>query len=484
MIVLKINAAVNFHNRFDIKVRDKDTGKIKQVGQAENIVLDRIYTRLVARSSYFDNIVFGRGVGELEPTRTTLFNRIGSKAAVNEELIRAYPVTKWTRRVRLEPHEFIGETITEVGVSDHTTSINTHALITDAEGNPLSITKTDTDLIDIYATIYIEFNDVNTYGKFNQIAATNRLMTYLTGGSWFSQSLHLGDMPDPGLGTIGNFLYSKSLAVSSDLDNRRVTYSTRLQTTEGNFDIYEISLGDMFRFSMVESDAWNGYTLKNAEVGVGDGEKTEFELERYADEIQNVKVNGQNANDYTVQFLEKELYAEKLPFWKAVDLTVHSNDPEAFASPFNGTSRSPVGDPPQTFKVKPSYIMGKQVEFVVEGILGSTFTRRIRVYIDGSFDGEEWAELFQATKNSSGRLTQIYTITEPYEYIRFRYGGDGGTAHLILLINNEHKKPKLTFNSPPPEGSVVTADFDVSYIPKTEDFVLDIELSIQFGEGE
>ena len=33
-----------FHNRFDIEVRDKDTGELKQKGQAENIILDRIYT--------------------------------------------------------------------------------------------------------------------------------------------------------------------------------------------------------------------------------------------------------------------------------------------------------------------------------------------------------------------------------------------------------------------------------------------------------
>ena len=54
-----------FHNRFDIEVRDKDTGELKQKGQAENIILDRIYTRLCNFSSYFSYIHFGQGTGIL-----------------------------------------------------------------------------------------------------------------------------------------------------------------------------------------------------------------------------------------------------------------------------------------------------------------------------------------------------------------------------------------------------------------------------------
>ena len=57
-----------FHNRFDIVVTNVETGEVELRGQAENMVLNRIYTRLVAFSSYFDQIVFGTGSGTMDPT--------------------------------------------------------------------------------------------------------------------------------------------------------------------------------------------------------------------------------------------------------------------------------------------------------------------------------------------------------------------------------------------------------------------------------
>ncbi len=58
-----------------------------------------------------------------------------------------FPISKWTRKIVLNPEEYVGKSITEVGISDtySTTKsksyINTHALIKDAEGNLLSIEK-------------------------------------------------------------------------------------------------------------------------------------------------------------------------------------------------------------------------------------------------------------------------------------------------------------------------------------------------------
>ena len=124
------------HNRFDIVELDAITGEVLRTSQAlmaENIVLDRMYTRLCNFQTYFDYIVFGTGEGVPTPDRTVLFNRLGSKAATTEEVIRSYPNSKWVRKCRLDTLEYNGQRITEVGISDSTTNINTHAMITDAE---------------------------------------------------------------------------------------------------------------------------------------------------------------------------------------------------------------------------------------------------------------------------------------------------------------------------------------------------------------
>ena len=59
---MKVKVKPKFHNRFDIVVTNALTGEVELKGQAENMVLDRMYTRLVVLGSYFDQIVFGSGV--------------------------------------------------------------------------------------------------------------------------------------------------------------------------------------------------------------------------------------------------------------------------------------------------------------------------------------------------------------------------------------------------------------------------------------
>lgn len=111
---MNIKIGSKIHNRFDIEVRDKITGDLKQKGQAENIILDRIYTRLCNFNSYFSYIHFGQGTGTLDPSRELLFDELGYKSAETEETIKDFPVSKWTSKIVLNPEEYVGKSITEI----------------------------------------------------------------------------------------------------------------------------------------------------------------------------------------------------------------------------------------------------------------------------------------------------------------------------------------------------------------------------------
>ena len=128
------------HNRFDIVCRNAKTGEVVQRGQAENIVLDRMYTRLCNFNTYFVYILFGTGTGTPSASDTALFNKLGHKTAVDEEIVRSYPTSKWVRKIRLESSEYNGSTITEVEYLN-IYKYKYSCYNTDAEGNPLSITK-------------------------------------------------------------------------------------------------------------------------------------------------------------------------------------------------------------------------------------------------------------------------------------------------------------------------------------------------------
>ena len=272
---MKIKQNAVIHNRFDIIVYNAETMEEVQRGQAENIVLDRAYTRLCNFQSYFDNIVFGTGTGTPTPSRTTLFNRLGSKPATTEEVIRSYPTSKWTKNIRLGTLEYNGNTITEVGISDTTTNINTHAMITDAEGNPLSIDKTDLRIVDIYATAFIEIPNIDG-GLFY---ASNGWRDYLTGGSAPNNTLKIATTTSQEAPSDTLYGFSKTGTRVADIANKRVKVSTRFEENDFNKDIgVAMWLGTGLAVKVPRIGIFEGRQRNDVQIGVGDGLRTKFQI--------------------------------------------------------------------------------------------------------------------------------------------------------------------------------------------------------------
>lgn len=287
------NLGIKLHNRFDIQVRDAETGEIVQKAQAENIVLDRMYTRLLAFSSYFDQIVFGTGTGTLAASRTTLFTRLGNKVAVQESLVRSYPTSVWTKKIRLETGEYNGNTLTEVGISETTTNINTHALITDSEGNPLSVAKKADRIIDIYATVFVEVYSVDSgcffYG--------NGLRDYLTGGSAPSNVIGVHELIQNEIESIANITATRT----SNSGEKSITLSGKFSVYQHNKDVRAIDwVSGGLRWLMPRTGVYTGTARTNVELGTGDGSNDTFVLPNK--EVSNlvVKVDGVTTTDFTV----------------------------------------------------------------------------------------------------------------------------------------------------------------------------------------
>ena len=133
---MKAKVGVNFHNRFDV-VKNGEW-----IGYAENIILDQMYSVICNfESNWFSRIYFGKGTGIPTPDRTALFSRLGSKTATTDNIVKAFPTSSFTRKITLLPSQYVGETITEVGIANSEGRLLTHAMLKDSEGNPLSLTK-------------------------------------------------------------------------------------------------------------------------------------------------------------------------------------------------------------------------------------------------------------------------------------------------------------------------------------------------------
>lgn len=275
---MQIKNNVKIHNRFDIEIIDKNTGELKQSLVSYNIVLNQMYTRLCGGLPYFVNIHFGSGTGTLSPSRTTLFTHLGTKAAADEEIIKAIPLSVWKRKIVLNPEEFVGNTISEVGVAfgSMNTNLVTHSLLKDSEGNSISIIKTDVDVITIYATVFVTFDTSNPNLSYISMPSSNQLVNYLIGGSTApTGAFSLNDV-FLAVTPLGN---TSSVTWTSDTVNKqRKTNILRFATTIGNGHVKYLDFTNLFSFKLPSLGIFDGFSYSGVTVGIGDNLKKTFDL--------------------------------------------------------------------------------------------------------------------------------------------------------------------------------------------------------------
>lgn len=284
---MNLKNKVNIHNRFDIEVRDAKTGLLKKSLLSYNIVLNQMYTRLCGGLSYFVNIHFGSSTGTLSATRTSLFNHLGTKAAVDEEIVKAIPLSIWKRKIVLNPEEFVGSTISEVGIAFGATNTNlvTHSLLKDSEGNPISIVKTETDVITIYATVFVTFDNSNPNLVYIGMPSSNALVNYLIGGATaptgaFGVSTAI--RPRSYLGNTPNVTWTSDTA-----NKQRKTNVLRFGTTVGNGQVKFLEFANVFSVEFPYNMVFNGQSYEGVSMFVGDGTKN-----RHTIPSANIKSDG------------------------------------------------------------------------------------------------------------------------------------------------------------------------------------------------
>ena len=161
----KLNASI--HNRFDVEVVDSVTGEVRQRAQAENVICNQLWTRMLSPEAYFNYIHYGSGSGTPAVGDTSLFafSGYGTPSTADDVWSGDYAtgVASLRRKIKLSETTAVGVTIAEVGIGYDTTAetLCTHAMLKDMSGNQISITKTATDIINIYATVFVHA-DVST----------------------------------------------------------------------------------------------------------------------------------------------------------------------------------------------------------------------------------------------------------------------------------------------------------------------------------
>lgn len=168
------NVQIDLHDKFELQLVDAKTGIIKGEYQSYNIVLNSFFWgMLVQQSDTWEimQVAVGTGTGTLDVTRTALFDHKGAAYLTCESFeLLDNGVNKVVYYGTFTETQ-VPFNLTEIGLLGSRGTLATHSLITDSEGNPIAINKTDSDILHVRATVY---SKINVSGPFKIYRLTQR----------------------------------------------------------------------------------------------------------------------------------------------------------------------------------------------------------------------------------------------------------------------------------------------------------------------
>lgn len=439
------------HNRFDIEVRDAITGETKQKAQAFNVILDQFWTRLFANQSVYDYIQYGSGTGTPSASDTALFNWVAGAAAsayVYDDAHYAQGWNSFTRNIVLDEQTAVGVTITEVGLAGAANSgLCTHAMLQDMNGNPIAITKTNTDIITIYATVYIHWNVNGTNG-----------VRYIPSSHWFGTR-----STDLGLGFFTKALgqqeltYANTLTLTANAQSKSWTASlSRASISQGNMSGVSALTGAIFGVEVS-----GAYQITNEAVGTGDGATVEFHT----------------AFDFPV---DAKIYVDGVEQTSGVTVLGKATpsdtwNPNDYLVPIDKTSTPQIHVPAKcgrvaTTSVDGVYFYNPYYAFEITNVTN------YQGFVRCSQDLETWVELQQGVSV----VPQAYRHYKYWHLLGFH--NSPLYSYVGYLASAEFIGNQIVFDAPPAAGAVITADYKTPFLPKDSNHVYDFSLTIQLGE--
>lgn len=426
------------HNRFDIEVTDSRTGKIRQKAKAENVICDSFWTRWFGNNSAVGYIHYGSGSGTPSTSDTSLFNfvkGVGWTDNVWDTTHYAEGYLSIRNSITLNETTSVGVTITEVGIgySASSTSLTTHAMLRDMNGNPISIEKTDTDIITIYATRFLHWNP----NGYNGVKVLPHLLT----DAWLGNKTPTGSF-----GASKRRGISGTMALAStvrDVSTKTITYKFERMPVEtgNNKGLLWFTMGPF----VVEAPHTK---IVGESVGTGDGTTTDFAVAFEMPYDATVYVDGV-AQTSGVTVYPELVYADAGNYMEGIN----SDSTEELLK-FNGYGPSGSGD---------NYYYNPFHELGITKCSGS------RVSSLCSDDLKTWS---------------IPTFPNYSKYWNIYYTGawyDPAGELGAIPFASHHNGKAIHFDSPPPAGSVITIDYTASCLAKDSDHVYDFQYSVTLG---
>lgn len=503
------NIDFKIHNRFDIEVIDAKTGEVRQRAQAFNLICDTAWTSIFSTHQAASDILYGSGSGTPSRSDTQLFHYLG--AAGNSYLIGASDLYDWSDEANgiiirnlcrvLDASVAVGDTITEVGLGRPNSGSNhviyTHAMLQDMNGNPISIVKTNTDIINFYSKTYLHFNqdgDIHIGMSDNPYVVENNSVIY---GSFVRDLLRfcggsLNSAHENGIYLAKSRCGNCAPMATISLGNTSLAYDLEHKTmklSKVRFGVGDLAVhgAGVIQYRRSVSVSTYGYgsedflwiesgkttippfAITSESVGVGDGITTKFKTKTDFPYNATVYVNGEPANGVTVH---------KYPTVSFSSSNSSTNNPGTyFQQRYDRNLDIPCLDRASNVSSGEQWLSSNRIYY---NNLWEIGLYKVRYSgsgtIEMSNDGTTWHTI---TLTSGTDRDYIFDSTEShYKFIKFT----GTFSRNPYFFINDYDGYNIIFTMPPANGAVITIDYTTDYIPKDSDHVLDVEVTFTFGE--
>ncbi len=491
----EVKIKTSLHNRFDIVKKDIRTGEEKPVAYAENIILNSIWDPLLVnndyREHYFDAIAFGSGTGTLDAGRTTLFDQIAYATAGNTEY--EYDLDEgWIscrRSCVLSEAEHVGETLTEVGIRyDYGNCIVTHAMLQDMNGNPTSIEKTDTDIITIYATVYVRWAAMGYQGgkiRLNLLPDAydvddHWILKWLLGISQFAYgktnrklvfSAQCNGCFDYSIDGQDYIMKSVDYVRTASVANKTVSFYARLPADNGNSDFgirsVTLALNDqsLLIADLLDSNFYTPSEIVGEQIGTGDGSETNFKTA-----FPHIRSGA-------------KVYVDGIEQTSGVSIIENAPANNDLGP---GMLQVPVGT------TDDRAVLGMYNDYkVADGVFVNTLFASYGIYSVWAERGTEiWVSNDLGSWSMAGENTSAAgTITIPSEYRNYiywkivtKYSFAGWRCHSFLTEDLPANGANVIFDTAPALDSVITVDYTPGVVAKDANHVFDFTFTLEFGE--
>ncbi len=505
-----LDLRASIHNRFDVEVRDAVTGELKQQARGYNVICDTLWDRLfyihngsLRPQNYFSYVVYGSGSGTPSASDTALFSQLGYRYCENNTtLADAQERGIFWRQgvVTLQAADNVGDTITEVGIAYDQTHIVTHAMLEDMNGNPISIAKTDTDVILIYATVYVHFPPGGWYGGSVSISRIDvagnpdwfATLTGITPAS--STQTHYWNRQGAGRRTGSYTSANAHMSVAVDRANKKITLTNRLEAAQLNLPIRSLPIAWQYSASgnyygdpvfWVTPGSWfTPLEIKAEAVGTGDGTTTGFATAFPVKTGSKVYVDGVEASGVT--FRPGPADAARMEYWLNTCNSVTIAGLRIYdkgAYEINADRGLTITSLQSNYRT-----LGLENPFTAIGI--ASISARIATGSDGvltvqcSDDLVSWTDA--GTLSNLGTTAQTLSIPQALRTKRYwrlvNAAASTKSYYARFVADVPDTAHNIVFASPPAAGAVITCDYVPDCIAKDSNHVFDLTLELTLGE--